>query len=250
LRSVYACKAPVIRYYKGQKKHRGTGETAPWDGSLYEKESLDTQKQSEYNNKFYAKPGQKAQKIVPGQDNRSWMIGDINQKMNNSSSYVQFYPANPIDNSIAYRPREQGVIYQICPKQSQGQGQPVHETEHSVEFHDEKFGQISLNQLKRKNEREDENSNESTMKRDFREKKLTQKAQPFRPTLGLNDTLGADAAIGPQTSSNKHDYVKTDFKMLEMVKNCKPVRKFTPPTVPMECATNAMSEYTDPRTRL
>ena len=31
---------PVIRYYKGQKKKRGKGETAPWDGSLYEKESL------------------------------------------------------------------------------------------------------------------------------------------------------------------------------------------------------------------
>ena len=30
---------PVIRYYKGQKKKRGKGETAPWDGSLYEKES-------------------------------------------------------------------------------------------------------------------------------------------------------------------------------------------------------------------
>ena len=79
---------------------------------------------------------------------------------------------------VIFRPREQGVIYQTQRYPIQGL---VHETEHSYEFHDEKFGQISLNQLKRR-DHPDENSNESTMKRDFKEKTLTQKAQPFRPT--------------------------------------------------------------------
>ena len=53
-------------------------------------------------------------------------------------------------------------------------------TTHDVDYHQEKFGKKEV--LSKKEE--DINSNESTMKRDFTQKVLTETAKPFRPPGG------------------------------------------------------------------
>ena len=53
-------------------------------------------------------------------------------------------------------------------------------TTHDVDYHQEKFGK---KEVLSKTE-EDINSNESTMKRDFTQKVLTETAKPFRPPGG------------------------------------------------------------------
>ena len=53
-------------------------------------------------------------------------------------------------------------------------------TTHDVDYHQEKFGKKEL--LSKKEEHI--NSNESTMKRDFTQKVLTETAKPFRPPGG------------------------------------------------------------------
>ena len=58
-------------------------------------------------------------------------------------------------------------------------------TTHDVDYHQEKFGK---KEVLSKTE-EDINSNESTMKRDFTQKVLTETAKPFRPPGGALSPL-------------------------------------------------------------
>merc|ERR1712141_530002 len=71
--------------------------------------------------------------------------------------------------------------------------------------------------------------------------------QPFRPAIGLSDTLGSVEEGDKIVSSNTSDFVSPNFKNIEKVKNCKPIRVYTTPDVPMDTVTTTHSEFTGQR---
>jgi len=227
---------PIVRYYKGQKKNYDSNTAkAPWDGSSFESQARSEQNQSEYHKTFYSKPGVfKADPIRPGCDNRHWMIGNVAEQMNCSTTYTGvFLPKSKQERTRPYRPQENGIHYELSEKTSM------------TTTHDRTYQLDEFPPNRTVDRAEDENNGESTMKTDYSYKRIDSPAMPFRPPVGLSDTLGS-SDIDPKAnmrSTNNWDFVTTDIKTLEPVKNCKPIRIFEKPTEPMEITTTTHSEF-------
>merc|ERR550514_763760 len=205
---------PPFRYYKGQKKNYDDNTAkAPWDGSAFECQSKDESNESEYNKTFYSKPGVfKSEPIRPGCDNRYWMIGNVAEKMNSSTTYTGvFLPKDKQERTRPYRPKQNGIHYKFTRP-------------------------------------DDLDNGESTMKTDYYYKRINDPAMPFRPPVGLANTLAISEDSGAKLcSTNNSDFGTTNLKDLEPVKNCKPIRAFEKPTEPMETVTTTHSEFTGQR---
>ena len=57
----------------------------------------------------------------------------------------------------------------------------------------------------------------------------------------MSDTFGTDNI--ELRSSSQDDYIPTDFKKIEPVTNCKPVREYVKPTEKMTCETTTHSQF-------
>merc|ERR1712062_717641 len=161
-------KPEIVRFYKGCNKARGGSSkpNAPWDGSAFETQSETATKQSEYNKTYYAKPGNcKASPIRPDSDSRSWMIGNVNEKMDDCTTYDGIFLSHEKpQKAVAQRPTENGVIY------------PVASTNSLTTTHDRNFTVEDFSP-KRVIQRSRENSNKApitTMKKDFDRNPLNQ----------------------------------------------------------------------------
>ena len=141
-----------------------------------------------------------------------------------------------------------GVIYECAPCNSMT---TTHDKEYTV-------GNFPGKRTIPRSDYQSDKAPITTMKKDFDYKKVAEKAQPYRPPginlrftrwtnlnlflVGLADTFGSDKV--EFRSSNQEDYVPTDMKKIEPVKNCKPIREYTKPNEPMTCVTTTHSQFT------
>merc|ERR1712159_24227 len=110
--------------------------------------------------------------------------------------------------AVAHRPHENGVIYECAPCNSMT---TIHDKEYTV-------GNFPGKRTIPRSDYQSDKAPITTMKKDFDYKKVAEKAQPYRPPVGLADTFGSDKV--EFRSSNQEDYVPTDMKKIEPVKNC------------------------------
>jgi len=221
---------------KGAKEPR---PIAPWDGSSFESQAKDAgaeHTQSEYHESFYEKRGNhKAEAIRP---NRAFTISKQTEQMETSTTYTSnFLPMTDNKNRIKpFRPNENGIHYELTNTTSM-------QTTHDRTFTSDSF---PPERSRRRTEGNDQNKM-TTMQEDFTMKKVKDPAKPFRPPVGLSDTLKSvnpNAIDDIMMSTNDCDFVMTNIKEIEMAKNCKPILKYEKPMEPMETTTTAQSQFT------
>merc|ERR1711970_683743 len=216
----------IVRRYKGQKKEFGPDTVkAPWDGSTFETQAQVEKNQSEYNQTFNIEqqPGlHSAELIRPNNDNRQWMIGNVQEKMNLSTTYTGvFSPKQNQERTKPYRPNENGIHYEYSGEKNS-----------MTTTHDRTYGANEFPPQRLKSTVEDDNCGLTTMKTDFIYKRISSPVVPFRPAIGLSDTLGSVEEGDKIVSSNTSDF---------------PIRVYTTPDVPMDTVTTTYSEFTGQR---